>query len=185
MGTATTTQAARPAPPAGGQAPTPAANDPLTSDKRYKLLEATMRKHGYQGNALIESLHTAQESFGFLDDFTLRHIARSLHLPYSKVYGVATFYNYFTLKPQGEHTWVVCLGTACYIKGAGRIIEEVEKANQFKAGGTTADGKVSLIVARCLGSCSLAPAVVLDGNVLGKLTPETVLSQVATWRGGK
>lgn len=144
-----------------------------------------MRKHGYQGNALIESLHTAQESFGFLEDFTLRHIARSLHLPYSKVYGVATFYNYFTLKPQGEHTCVVCLGTACYIKGAGRIIEEVEKANQMKAGGTTADGKVSLIVARCLGSCSLAPAVVFDGNVLGKLTPESVLKQVSTWRGGQ
>jgi bidirectional [NiFe] hydrogenase diaphorase subunit len=98
------------------------------------------------------------------------------------VYGVATFYNYFTLKPQGEHTCVVCLGTACYIKGATRIIEAVERANHVRAGGTTSDGKVSLIVARCLGSCSLAPAVVLDGTVLGKLTPEAVLAQVESWR---
>jgi bidirectional [NiFe] hydrogenase diaphorase subunit len=152
--------------------------DPRLNDKRYKLLEATMRKHGYAGYALIESLHTAQEAFGFLDDATLMHVARSLHLPPSKVYGVATFYNHFTLKPQGEHTCVVCLGTACYIKGARAAIAAIQAEFQVKAGGTTADGKLSLLTARCFGSCALAPAAVMDGEMFGKLTPEDMVQRI-------
>lgn len=164
--------------PAQSAQPAPAAGDPRLSDKRYKLLEATMRKHGYAGHALIESLHTAQQAFGYLDDFTLWHVARSLHLPPSKVYGVATFYNLFTLKPQGEHTCVVCLGTACYIKGARAAIAAIEQRFHVKAGGTTADRTLSLLTARCFGSCALAPAAVLDGEMLGKLTPEGIVRRV-------
>lgn len=152
--------------------------DPRLNDKRYKLLEATMRKHGYAGNALIESLHTAQQAFGYLDDFTLWHIARSLHLPPSKVYGVVTFYNHFTLKPQGEHTCVVCLGTACYIKGARAAIAAIEAEFRVKAGGTTSDGRLSLLTARCFGSCALAPAAVMDGEMLGKLTPANIVGRI-------
>ena len=99
-------------------------------------------------------------------------------VPYSKVYGVSTFYHFFTLKPQGEHTCVVCTGTACYIKGAQRLLDTVGDAAGIKAGETTADGKVSLLTARCVGSCGLAPAVVFDGQVAGKVTPDSV-SQVA------
>ncbi|MDW8394865.1 MAG: bidirectional hydrogenase complex protein HoxE [Anaerolineae bacterium] len=160
--------------PVNAQAPSP----PQLSDKRYKLLEATMRRYGYQGHALIESLHTAQEAFGYLDDFTLRYIAKSLHLPYSRVLGVATFYNYFTLKPQGEHACVICLGTACYIKGAPELVKAIEDHYHIKVGGTTEDKKLSLLVARCVGSCALAPVAVLDGEVAGKLQPEELLARV-------
>lgn len=151
--------------------------DPRLADKRYKLIEATMRRYGYQGNALIESLHTAQEAFGYLDEFTLQHVARALHLPYSKVYGVATFYNYFTLKPSGAHVCVVCLGTACYIKGARQLLSAVEKKFDVKTGGTTSDKRFSLLTARCFGSCAMAPVVVMDGETLGKLNEETLIAR--------
>ena len=92
---------------------------PPTDDKRWRIVEATMRRQGYDTHALIEALHSAQQAFGFLDEPTMRYVAASLRVPLSKVYGVATFYHYFTLKPQGKHACVVCLGTACYIKGSG------------------------------------------------------------------
>jgi len=150
----------------------------VLNDKRYKLLEATMRRYGYQGHALIEALHTAQEAFGYLDDLTLRYIAQQLRLPYSKVYGVATFYNYFTLKPQGAHVCVVCLGTACYIKGARSLLDAVAERFGIKSGGTTPDGSLSLLTARCFGSCALAPVVTLDGELIGKVEPEQLLQRL-------
>lgn len=170
--------------PVGARSPAPAAapaaDDRVANDKRYKLLEATMRRHGYRGHALIEALHTAQESFGYLDDFTLRHVARALKLPLSKVFGVATFYNYFTLKPQGQHACVVCLGTACYIRGARAVLAAIEKQYAVQAGGTTSDNRLSVLTARCFGSCALAPVVVLDGEVIGKVTPEGMIQRLET-----
>jgi bidirectional [NiFe] hydrogenase diaphorase subunit len=150
-----------------------------SKDKRWLLVDATMRRHGYSEHCLIEALHTAQESFAFLDEETLRFIANSLNLPLSKVYGVATFYNHFTLKPQGKHTCVVCLGTACYIKGSAQLISAVEKVYSVKAGGTTKDSELSLVSARCIGSCGLAPAAVVDGEVLARATPDATLTLVA------
>src|SRR5208282_1869173 len=111
-----------------------------------------------------------QESFGYLDEPALRFVANSLNLPLSKVFGVATFYHHFTLKPQGKHACVVCLGTACYIKGAQQLLQEVQNRYGIEAGQTTEDGALSLITARCLGACGLAPAVVLDGKVMGKVS---------------
>src|SRR4051812_8132950 len=98
-----------------------------STDKRWRIVEATMRRHGYDEDALIESLHTAQESFGYLDDSALKYVAAALHVPVSKVYGVATFYHFFTLRPPGEHSCVVCMGTACYIKGAQRLLDQFER----------------------------------------------------------
>jgi bidirectional [NiFe] hydrogenase diaphorase subunit len=149
-----------------------------SADKRWKIIDATMRRYGYVGHALIESLHTAQETFGYLDETSLKFIAASLRLPLSKVYGVATFYHFFSLKPQGEHTCVVCMGTACYVKGAADMIQSLEKAFEVKAGQTTRDGKLSLVTARCIGSCGLAPAAVIDGEVLGKLDRTEVVKRV-------
>jgi len=152
-----------------------------SDDKRWRIVAATMRKHGYARSSLIETLHTLQESFGFLDDAALVYVARSLRLPLSRVYGVATFYSHFRLKPQGKHTCVVCLGTACYIKGAGKILEAVEQRCHIKAGETTADKKVSIVTARCLGACGIAPAAVFDGQVLGTIGPELASSKVKEW----
>ena len=151
------------------------------NDKRFKLLDATMRRHGYQANALIESLHTAQQAYGFLDEDVLRTVAHALKLPPSKVYGAATFYNYFTLKPQGKHTCIVCMGTACYIKGAAHILAAFEQGLHIRPGMTTPDNKVSLLQARCFGSCALAPVITLDGQVVGQTTPEAVMARVEEW----
>jgi bidirectional [NiFe] hydrogenase diaphorase subunit len=154
---------------------------PPSEDKRWRIVIATMRKHGFAMEALIETLHSAQEAFGYLDDVTLRYVAQNLNAPLSRVYGVATFYNLFMLKPQGEHTCVVCLGTACYIKGAAEILAAVEQATGIHKGETTPDKQVSLLAARCLGTCGLAPAVVFDGEVAGKVAPEAAAAHIRKW----
>ena len=137
-------------------------------DRRWRLVNRTMRMHGYEPHALIETLHSVQEHFGFLDPEALKRVAEALHVPLSRAYGVATFYHHFTLKPPGEHTCVVCKGTACYIGGASEILRTIEEDVGIAPGETTKDGKLSLLTARCLGSCGLAPAVVFDGEVCGE-----------------
>ncbi len=154
---------------------------PPSDDKRWRLVEATMRRHGHDPNALIEVLHTVQESFGYLEEEALQFVAASLSVPLSRVYGVATFYHFFNLKPQGEHSCVVCMGTACYIKGSGAIVEAIEQEFGVKPGETTPDNKFSLLSARCLGSCGLAPAAVLDNSVAGKLEPQQVVERIREW----
>lgn len=152
-----------------------------SGDKRFKILEAHMKKHQFKHDALIEVLHKAQELFGYLEDDLLLFIAYKLKLPASRVYGVATFYHFFTLKPKGKHTCVVCMGTACYVKGADKVLAAVEEAAKIKAGETTPDDQVSLLTARCIGACGIAPAVVLDGVTAGHQTPETVADQLKGW----
>jgi bidirectional [NiFe] hydrogenase diaphorase subunit len=152
---------------------------PLPSDdKRWKLVNATMRRNGYAGHALIETLHSVQESFGYLDEPSMRFVAGSLDLPLSKVYGVATFYHLFMLKPKGRHACVVCTGTACYIKGAGALLEAVEERFGVSPGETTEDDRLSVLTARCVGACSLAPAVVVDGDLSGKQTGEHLIAKL-------
>lgn len=152
-----------------------------SQDKRWKMVEAAMRRLGNQSNALIEALHTVQELFGYLDDDSLRFVATTLKVPLSQAYGVATFYHFFTMKPPGKHTCVVCTGTACYIKGAARLLAQVEAQYGIKPGETTPDGNVSLLTARCLGACGIAPAVVLDGQVAGKVTEPDIQEKVGRW----
>ncbi|HIK44002.1 MAG TPA: bidirectional hydrogenase complex protein HoxE [Leptolyngbyaceae cyanobacterium M65_K2018_010] len=152
-------------------------------DLRFKRLDITMKRHQYQPDALIEVLHVAQEAFGFLEEDVLDYVAHGLKLPLSKVYGVATFYHLFSLKPSGAHTCVVCMGTACYVKGGDKVLEKLQEELGIELGETTPDGKVSLMAARCLGACGIAPAVVFDGTVGGKLTPEEAVAKVKIWAG--
>jgi len=151
---------------------------PAKSDPRWKLLDATMRRNGHESHALIEALHTAQEAFGYIDEEAMRYVAKALKVPLSKVFGVATFYHFFSLKPQGEHTCVVCMGTACYIKGAPKLIDAVSEKYNVTEGETSPDGKLSLVSARCFGACGLAPAVVVDGEVMGKLAAADLLEKL-------
>jgi bidirectional [NiFe] hydrogenase diaphorase subunit len=123
-------------------------------------------------------LHKAQESFGYLEEDVLIYVARNLKLPLSKVYGTATFYHLFSLKPSGVHRCVVCLGTACYVKGSQTIVDSLQKELGIKLGETTADGQISLLEARCVGACGIAPVVVLDDRVIGHQTPEMALDAV-------
>ena len=155
--------------------------DHASGDKRFKILEAHMKKHQFKHDALIEVLHKAQELFGYLEDDLLLFIAYKLKLPASRVYGVATFYHFFTLKPKGRHTCVVCMGTACYVKGADKVLAAVEQQAKVKAGETTPDNQLSLLTARCIGACGIAPAVVYDGTVTPRQTPETASQQVKGW----
>ncbi|MGA2750224.1 MAG: bidirectional hydrogenase complex protein HoxE [Verrucomicrobiota bacterium] len=154
-----------------------------SGDNRFKILEVQMKRHQFRHDALIEVLHKAQELFGFLDDDLLLFISIKLKLPPSRVFGVATFYHFFTLKPKGEHTCVVCMGTACYVKGAEKVINAVEQSLKIKPGETTPDNKVSLLTARCIGACGLAPAVVYDGTVTPRQTAETAMAHINKWRG--
>lgn len=148
------------------------------ADSRYKMLDVAMRKYGHDSEALIEVLHTAQELFGYLPKELLRYVSERLDVPLSKTYGVATFYNFFSLAPKGAHSCVVCLGTACYVKRAAEVVSALEQAFGIHAEQITPDGQLSLSVARCVGSCGLAPVVLLDGQVKGKGTPESIVQMV-------
>ncbi|MBB1125331.1 bidirectional hydrogenase complex protein HoxE [Thiospirillum jenense] len=150
-----------------------------SDDKRWKIVNATMRRTGYAEHALIEALHSVQDAFGFLDETAMTFVAESLDLPLSKVYGVATFYHLFTLKPKGRHTCVVCTGTACYIKGSTALLDGVQQQFGVTTGGTTPDQALSVLSARCVGACGLAPAAVIDGQVLGKLDADKLLANLA------
>lgn len=151
-------------------------------DKRFKILEVQMKKHQFRHDALIEVLHKAQELFGYLEDDLLLFVAHKLKLPPSRVYGVATFYHFFQLKPQGEHTCVVCMGTACYVKGAEKVINAIQDQFKIRSGETTPDGKLSLLTARCIGACGIAPAVTYDGQVAPKQSPEAALEKINQWK---
>jgi bidirectional [NiFe] hydrogenase diaphorase subunit len=152
-----------------------------SGDKRFKMLEVHMKKHQQRHDALIEVLHKAQELFGYLENDLLLFISAKLALPPSRVYGVATFYHFFTLKPKGEHTCVVCMGTACYVKGADKLINAIQELAKVKPGETTVDNKLSLLTARCIGACGIAPAVVYDGTVTPRQTPEAAVEQLKKW----
>lgn len=152
--------------------------EPPSDDKRWKIVNAAMRRNGSDAHALIETLHTVQETFGFLDEDALRYVAKSLRTPLSKVYGVATFYHFFSLKPQGRHSCVICTGTACHIKGAQGLVDAMKRRFNVLPGETTTDNALSVVSARCIGACGLAPAVVIDGRVTGCLSPDALVQRV-------
>jgi len=155
---------------------------PLPSeDKRWRIVNGTMRKHGYSRNALIETLHTVQSSFGFLDEPAIKFVANSLRVPLSQAYGVVTFYHFFSLKPPGKHTCTICTGTACYIKGSDKLVAQTEKLLHIHPGMTTPDGEVSFTTARCVGACGRAPVVLFDGELSGQMEAAELTQQLERW----
>jgi len=154
-------------------------------DNRRILLEKTMKEHNYEESALLEILHRAQDIYGYLDKELLMDISQSLHLPPSHVFGVATFYSFFKLKRPGQHVVTGCLGTACYVKGVDEIMRAIESEYNIKRGESTADGKLSLLVTRCIGACAMAPAIVVDNEVIAKATKEVVLQRIKEVLGGE
>jgi bidirectional [NiFe] hydrogenase diaphorase subunit len=153
-------------------------------DNRRLALEKVLKEHNYQESALLEILHRAQEIYGYLDKDLLMDISGSLNLPPSHVYGVATFYSFFKFKQQGQHIVTGCLGTACYVKDVEQIFEAVEKEFNVKRGGSTSDGKLSLLITRCIGACAMAPNIVVDDEVVGKATSEIVIAKIKDVLGG-
>jgi bidirectional [NiFe] hydrogenase diaphorase subunit len=153
-------------------------------DSRRAMLEKVMKDHGYQESALLEILHKAQELYGYLSKELLMDISGSLNLPPSHVFGVATFYSYFKLKRPGEHVVTGCMGTACYVKGADEIMKAVEREYNIKRGESTPDGKLSLLVTRCIGACAMAPTIIVDDEVIARATKEVALEKIKQVLGG-
>ncbi len=149
-----------------------------SDDQRWRIVETRMRRLGNRPDALIEALHATQEAFGYIDEGALRYVGDSLSVPPSTVFGVATFYHYFTLKPRGEHTCVVCTGTACYINGALEMLASIQAGLDVQPDETTADGKLSLKTGRCFGSCSLAPAAIVDGEVEARVDARELVKRL-------
>ena len=143
-----------------------------------------MKEHAFQGSALLEILHKVQEIYGYLDKDLLMDVAQSLNLAPSHVFGVATFYSFFKLKRSGQHVITGCLGTACYVKGVEEIMQAVEREYGIKRGESTPDGRLSLLVTRCIGACAMAPTMVVDDEVVPKATKEKVLTKIKLVLGG-
>ena len=149
-----------------------------SGDERWRDVESRMRRLGNRPDAVIEALHAVQAAFGHIDADAMRYVSDSLAVPPSTVFGVATFYHYFKLTPEGEHTCVVCTGTACYIDGALDILDAIRDRFGVQPHETTADGTLSLHTGRCFGSCSLAPAAIVDGEVVGRVGADELVKRL-------
>jgi NADH:ubiquinone oxidoreductase subunit E len=148
--------------------------DTNTGDKKFeKLSEIISEKRDQQG-MLLPILQEAQNIFGYLDEEIQLYISEKTGVPLTTIYGVSTFYSQFTLKPKGQYRIEVCLGTACYVKGAQAILDELEKVLKVNVGQTTKDGKFSLNAARCLGCCGLAPVMKINDEVFGAVKPSDI-----------
>lgn len=143
-------------------------------EEKYKQLEEFIESLPDRKGALIEVLHKAQHIFGYLPQEVQLFVGEKLDVPASKVYGVVTFYSYFTTEPRGEHVINVCMGTACFVRGAGDVLSEFEKQLGVKNGQTTPEGKYTLGSLRCVGACGLAPVVTINDKVYGHVTKADV-----------
>ena len=141
---------------------------------KVEELNQFLKENKEKDGALIPALHKAQDIFGYLPIEVQNIISEELNVPLSEIYGVATFYSQFSLIPKGKYKIGVCLGTACYVKGSQAILDKVQEELNIDVGQTTPDGKFSLEATRCLGACGLAPVLVVNEDVYGKLTPDEV-----------
>ena len=155
------------------------------TDERMNTLKAFMVGMCKQPNPesqLIAILHKAQELYGYLDKAVLDEIALTMNIPTAHIWGVATFYHYFHLAPKGKHIISVCLGTACYVKGAQDVLDAIKQELKIDIGATTEDKLFSLQEARCLGACGLAPVVMIDEKIYGGLTPHKAIELLRGFR---
>ena len=150
--------------------------------EQEKALRAVIEKHKNERGCLMPVLHEAQEIYGYLPSEVQTIIAEELNIPLAEVYGVATFYSRFSLNPKGKHRVSVCLGTACYVKGADKVLAEVEKELNITCGECTPDRAFSLDSCRCVGACGLAPVMMVDEEVYGRLTAKDVADILAKYR---
>ena len=144
-----------------------------TAEQMNMLLDC-IRSHSGEAGALMPVLHEAQEIYGYLPAEVHTVIAVELNIALAEVFGVATFYSQFSLAPKGKHKISVCLGTACYVKGSDKVLEAIEKELRISCGECTPDKKFSIDSCRCVGACGLAPVMIVDGEVYGRLTAKDV-----------
>ena len=150
--------------------------------QKFAQLQELIESLKDQPGALMPVLQGAQDIFGCVPEDVQRTIAAGLHVPLSEVYGVATFYSQFSLAPKGKYLISVCLGTACYVKGSQKILDKLCEVLQVPVGGTTPDGRFTLEPTRCLGACGLAPVMMINGEVYGRLTPDDIPGIIDSYR---
>ena len=152
----------------------------FTADQIVKL-ETIIAKHKAKQGGLIPVLEEAQVALEYLPISVQKKIARELNLPFSRVYGVVTFYSFFTMTPRGRHTARVCLGTACYVRGGKALADALKKQFGVEEGGTTPDRKFTYETIRCLGACGLGPVVVVDADVHGRMKPSKIKDMLSQY----
>lgn len=146
-------------------------NKLILNDCHKKTIKDICDSFGNKPGELINVLHKTQEHFGYLPEEVQKEVAVNLNMSLAKVYGVVSFYTFFTMTPKGKYPISICMGTACFVRGAEKIVEAVEKELNIKVGGVTEDGKFSLDCLRCIGACGLAPVMMIGSKVHGRLEP--------------
>jgi NADH:ubiquinone oxidoreductase subunit E len=152
------------------------------NDARLSKVKEVAKLHKDFKGGLIPVLHEIQIMFGYLPELALEIVSEELEIPMSEIYGVSTFYSQFTLQPKGENIIRVCMGTACYVKGAQNIVDRLSDILQTKVGNTTSDGKFTLETTRCLGGCGLAPVMMIGDKVYGRLIPDDIVRIIEEFR---
>ena len=152
------------------------------TEEKFQELEKFIDSMPTTKGELIRVLHKAQEIFGYLPQEVQKYVGKKLNVPTSKVFGVVTFYSYFTMIPKGKYNISVCMGTACYVKGADKILSELKRQLKIDVGETTKDGKFSLASLRCIGACGLAPVMMINDKVYGRLTPDMIKGILAEYK---
>lgn len=154
----------------------------LETKEKYEALQNVINELKNEPGALMPIMQRAQDIFGYLPEEVQNYIAKELDIPVSDVYGVATFYAQFNLEPKGKYIISVCMGTACYVKGSQQILNKLEEVLGIPAGRTTPDGLFTLNATRCLGACGLAPVIMVNDDVYGRLTPAQIPGIIDKYR---
>lgn len=150
-------------------------------EKDLNTIKEICKSFNNEGGELINVLHKTQEHFGYLPAEVQEVIAQELNISVAKVYGVVTFYSFFTMKPKGKFPISVCTGTACYVRGAEKVLNEFKRQLNLEMGETTEDGKYSLAGLRCVGACGLAPVVLVGDKTYGRVSPDKVKDILAEY----
>ena len=148
-------------------------------------LEKIASKYIDVQGGIIGALHEVQDTYGYISATSQKYLSKTLHVPMAEIYGIITFYSRFSLTPKGKYNVQVCMGTACYVKGAERVLEKFKTELGIEEGETTEDGMFSLEAVRCIGACGLAPAIVVNSEVYGKMDETKVTEVIATYKDKK
>lgn len=152
------------------------------SESKINFIKDVCKSFGNQGGEVINVLHKVQGEFGYLPKEVQEVVALELNIPVSRVYGIVSFYSFFTMTPKGEYPISVCLGTACYVRGAEKVLDELKRQLGINVGEVTPDGKFSLTCLRCVGACGLAPVIEIGDKVYGRMTPDLVKGVLAEYK---
>ncbi len=151
------------------------------SESKVNFIKDVCKSFGNKPGEVINVLHKVQGEYGYLSAEVQEVIANELNIPISRVYGIVSFYSFFTMTPKGRYPISICLGTACYVRGAEKVLDEFKRLLNIQVGGTTDDGKFSLNCLRCVGACGLAPVLTIGDKVYGRMTPDKVKEVIAEY----